>query len=114
MDRGLERYFAGDKPLQRLGDALKAYMKRTGLASQLKHRGIYEVWRKALRSHADHTRVLGVRRGVLQVEVDSAPLLQELEFQRHILLKTLQAEVQEPFVSEIHFRVGSFDSSEEE
>jgi len=113
MDRGLERYLTKGSVTHQLGDALKAYLKRTGLASQIKHRGIYEVWNKVLKGRAEHTRIAGVRRGVLQVEVDSAPLLQELQFERHLLLKVLQAEVEKPFVSSIHLRLGSFDSDEQ-
>lgn len=112
-DRGLERYLTDGPRTRSLRDSLKSFLKRAGLASQMKYRGIYQVWDKALKEQAESTRIVGIKRGVLQVEVDSASLLQDLEFQRHVLVKTLQAEIVNPYISGIHFRLASFDGTDE-
>ena len=113
MDAGLDRYCQEPWRIDSLGSVLKKYLKKSGLNSRLKHPELYTVWQKALGRSGEHTQIVGVRSGKLEVEVDSAALLQELEFQRHLLLKVLQAEVASPFVTAIQFRLGSFGAKEE-
>jgi len=109
---GLHRFLNGETKMRSLGEALKGYVKRSGLASRLKHQELYRVWRQALRERADRTRITSVRSGTLEVEVDSAALVQELEFERRNLEKLLQAEVAQPFIERIYFRLGSFEQEE--
>jgi predicted nucleic acid-binding Zn ribbon protein len=53
-----------------------------------------------------HTRILGYRRGVLGVEVDSAPWLQELSsFRRGEILARLQERLPEVKVHDIKFSI---------
>jgi predicted nucleic acid-binding Zn ribbon protein len=55
------------------------------------------------------TRVLGLRRGVLEVEVRSGVLLQELaQFQKRTLLKSLRQSMPHITVTDLKFRSGSW------
>jgi len=59
--------------------------------------------------HVAHTRVMGLRRGILEVEVNSAPLLHELKsFHLRRLLKALQQQLPSEPPREIRFRAGSW------
>jgi predicted nucleic acid-binding Zn ribbon protein len=59
--------------------------------------------------HAVHTRVMGLRRGVLEVEVDSAALLQEIaHFHKRRLLEALRERLPAEFLKELRFRAGSW------
>ncbi len=59
--------------------------------------------------HAPHTRVLGLRRGVFEVEVDSAVLLQELtHFHKRRLLQALRERLPGQPPRELRFRAGSW------
>jgi predicted nucleic acid-binding Zn ribbon protein len=63
---------------------------------------------------AKHTRVLGVRRGVLEVEVDNAVLLQELaHFQKRPLLEQLRARLPGAKLNDLRFRAGAWKREEE-
>jgi predicted nucleic acid-binding Zn ribbon protein len=58
--------------------------------------------------HATHTRVLGLRRGVFEVEVDSAVLLQELaHFHKRRLLDELRTRLPGHDIKEVRFRAGA-------
>ncbi|MCC6417986.1 MAG: DUF721 domain-containing protein [Gemmataceae bacterium] len=58
---------------------------------------------------ADHTRVCGIRRGVLEVEVDSAVLLQELaHFHKRRLLEQLRRRLAGTTVNDLRFRNGAW------
>lgn len=57
---------------------------------------------------AEHTRVLNLRRGVLEIEVDNAILLQELaHFHRRRLLEQLRRRLSNMTVTDLRFRAGS-------
>ena len=113
MDRW-ESYLSGRRGFHPIGAAIKGFLRSAGLGSRLAHGRIYGVWERALGVRALRTRIVAARRGTLEVEVDSAALLQELEFDRRNLVLLLQAEVSQPFVERIHFRLGSFERKKEE
>jgi predicted nucleic acid-binding Zn ribbon protein len=59
---------------------------------------------------AKQTRVAGLRRGVLEVEVTSAVLLQELaHFHKRRLLEALRARLPGTTLNDLRFRAGVFD-----
>ena len=105
---------SGGAGYTRLSKAIRAFLKQSGLAAQLRHQKVYAVWERMLGDRAEHTRIAGLRRGVLEVEVDSAAMMQELEFERRLLERGLQAEVPKPFVERIHFRLASFDGTDDD
>jgi predicted nucleic acid-binding Zn ribbon protein len=56
---------------------------------------------------ARHTRVGGLRRGILEVEVANAVLLQELaHYHKRRLLKDLRGQLPETTVTDLRFRAG--------
>ncbi len=82
---------AGSGP-RHLSAALSELMALRGVARVGESAELEAVWRAlAGESIAGNTRVLGVKRGVLQVGVSNAPLLSELaSFHRESLLRKLQ------------------------
>jgi predicted nucleic acid-binding Zn ribbon protein len=59
---------------------------------------------------AKHTRVAGLRRGVLEILVDNAVLLQELaHFQKQTLLQQLRARLPGTPLRDLRFRTGTWE-----
>ncbi|MEZ6046244.1 MAG: DUF721 domain-containing protein [Planctomycetaceae bacterium] len=92
----------GPQPLSKvLSDlfALKGYARVQG------NEQLHQYWKKVAGSQlAAQTRVLGIKRGVLQVGVTNAPLLSELAaFRKTQLLKQLQEEASELKVRDLKF-----------
>lgn len=109
-DRGLEAYLSKGAFAHTIGESLNDLMHRMGLASRMKHREIYGVWDGLVgKGRVRHTRIVSVRGGILEIEVDSAPLMHEMEFQKHGFLKAIQAQVKQPFINRIVFRLGTFE-----
>ena len=67
------------------------------------------VWADAVGDeHAPLTRVLGVRRGVFEVEVTNAALMQELaHFHKRRLLQMLQERLPSHKIKDLRFKPGS-------
>lgn len=60
--------------------------------------------------YEEQTRVLGLKRGIFEVEVASAVLVQELtHYHRRRLLQALRAKLPGQTVKELRFKVGTFD-----
>ncbi len=60
--------------------------------------------------HAKLTRVVRLRRGVLEVEVANSAVLQELaSFHKRKLLERLRQSLPEKTVTDLRFRAGSWD-----
>lgn len=109
-DRNFEQFLSGGRSARPVSEAIQEFLNRTGLVSRMKHREIYAVWeRLAGEVRAKHTRVVSMRGGVLEIEVGSAPLMHELEFEKHTFLKALQAEIRKPFIHRIIFRLGRIE-----
>ena len=54
-----------------------------------------------------HTRVLGLKRGIFEVEVDSAVLVQELmHYHKRRILATLREKLPGQIIKELRFKVG--------
>jgi len=67
------------------------------------------IWKEiADQETAVHSRVIGLRRGILQVEVDSAARLQELaSFKKPLLLEALKEALSKRHIRDIRFIHGS-------
>jgi len=72
---------------------------------------IEKAWADAVGPEREpHTRGLGLRRGVLEVEVDSAVLLQELaHFHKRRLLEQLRGRLAGATVNDLRLRAGSWN-----
>lgn len=66
-------------------------------------------WEEAIGKHAAQTRVTGLKRGVLEVEVNSAVLLQELaQFQKRGLLAKMRESLQSTTITDLRFKTGTW------
>lgn len=90
--------------------ALSEFLKASGLAEALANKAIRDTWKETVGSEVcQHTRVAGVRRQVLIIEVDSAPWLNELAgFYKDTLLREVQRRLPREGIRDIQFKAGSF------
>jgi predicted nucleic acid-binding Zn ribbon protein len=67
-------------------------------------------WSEAVGPDYDpHTRVLGLKRGVFEIEADSGVLVQELmHYHKRRLLDELRAKLPGQAIKELRFKVGKF------
>jgi predicted nucleic acid-binding Zn ribbon protein len=75
---------------------------------------IEQAWAEAVgRELEPHTRVLGLRRGILEVEVNNAVLLQELaHFHKRRLLQQLRGRLTPTPVNDLRLRAGTWNQSQ--
>ncbi len=73
------------------------------------NRGLSEKWATiADRDILEHTDVKGIKKGILYVRVDSATWLHYITaFKKEELLKSVQNEYKQKFISDIRFYVGN-------
>jgi predicted nucleic acid-binding Zn ribbon protein len=98
------RKYGGRQPL---GELIRAVLKESGVGKDPTLRKVLRAWHEAVGAEmAVHTRVQGVKKGVVTIEVDSAPLLHELAgYMKHDLLRVLRSKADAP-VTELKFRLG--------
>lgn len=91
-----------------LGKILSRYMRQSGLLRRRAQRQMAGAWCQAVGEEvARHTRIVGFRRNVLEVAVDSAPRLQELaNFEKAAILLRLREVLGPACVRDIRFRPG--------
>ncbi len=91
----------------RIKDIVRQCLKMWGISHTAAARQdrLAAIWQEIVdQETAVHTRVLGLRRGVLQVEVDSAARLQELTcFKKEQLLADLKEALPERHIRDIRF-----------
>jgi predicted nucleic acid-binding Zn ribbon protein len=106
MAKPAQREDGGPHPLS---SVLSRLMTLRGYGRIQGDRQLRELWRRVAGEEiAERTRVIGLRNGVLQVGVSSAPLLSELtSFHRHSLLQALRAEAADIGVRDLKFRLRS-------
>ncbi|MBW3539831.1 MAG: DUF721 domain-containing protein [Planctomycetes bacterium] len=94
---------------QHVSTILSRVVGLRGLARRGSEAQLNELWRRiAGEKLAAGSRVAGIRRGVLQVAVDSAPLLSELAgFHRTSLLSAMRRERPDLELRDIKFRLQS-------
>jgi predicted nucleic acid-binding Zn ribbon protein len=87
-----------------LKSALTAFLKANGLQSAAKHRQLDAAWARIVGPEIlRHTRVLGFRKGTVEIGADSSALMNEIRFHRTALLGDLQREIQRPAITGISF-----------
>ncbi len=93
-----------------LGPLIAAFLEQSGLVRPKVQRQLLDAWCQTVGGDlAGHTRVVAFRRNVLEVEVDSAARLHELNnFRRPDLLAKLTALVANPYIRDIRFKPGAF------
>ncbi len=98
---------------KRIGNVVAQLVQRKGYAQIRAAGDREEAWRTALVEQGDDqwtgaTRVVGLRRGVFEVQVANSLLMQELTFHKETLLERLQDALPEDGVKRIKFTVGQF------
>lgn len=88
-------------------DAVKTWMRASGLSSRVRHGRVYEAWNAAAGMDlARHARPVRFERGELCVEVDSAVHLHELaNFTGENLRALANARLGRPEIKRIAFRL---------
>ena len=92
------------EPQMSLGQALKTFLRTSGLGTLLKHSHIIKTWQQIVGPEiSTHTRLVAFRRGTVEIAVDSSALRNELEFSRQRILTQLQQEIKKPFIARVSF-----------
>jgi predicted nucleic acid-binding Zn ribbon protein len=104
------RYDKPDPGPEPLKEVLARLFTARGWGRRQGRLHLERAWTNSVGSDFDeHTRVLGVKRGVLEIEVDSAVLLQELKgFHKQRLLQSLREKLPKEKIKELRFKIGTF------
>ena len=93
-----------------IGDILAQLMARRGFARVRSGEACEAAWREAAGEFAArYTRVGCIRRGKLEVTVASSTLVQELSFQKRVLLEALARLLPDERIKDLRFRVGPIE-----
>ena len=92
-----------DPPTLKL--ALAKYMKRSGLANQLKMADVFAAWERAVPDEfKPFAHLVGFKKRIATVHVDSSPVLQELsQFHRESIRKAMTKELGGIHVEDVKF-----------
>ncbi|HEX3725371.1 MAG TPA: DUF721 domain-containing protein [Pirellulales bacterium] len=97
---------------QRIGDILTELLARRGYAREQSSERCAQAWREAAGAAvAACSRATQVRRGILEVLVSNSTMVQEIGFQKSVLLKRLAATLPEENIRDLRLRVGPLGSS---
>jgi predicted nucleic acid-binding Zn ribbon protein len=93
-----------------LVELVKRWMKENQVEERTDPESVFSRWRDVVGDEiADHTRVVDARQGELVVEVDSAPLLNELStYYSKEILESLKEHEEFRGIQKLRFRSGSF------
>jgi predicted nucleic acid-binding Zn ribbon protein len=94
-----------------LGEIIARLITARGWGRRQARLHLERAWAAAVGSeHDENTRVLGLRRGVLEVEVNSPILLQELaSFHKRKLLAKLRQSLPNHTLNDVRFKAGTWD-----
>jgi predicted nucleic acid-binding Zn ribbon protein len=97
-----------EKGPELLGEILSRLFTARGWGRRQGRLRLEQAWADAVgKEAAPHTRVSGVRRGIMEIEVDHAVLLQELaHFHKRRLLEQIRRCLPEITLTDLRFRVG--------
>ena len=94
---------------ERLREILSRLFVARGWGRRQGQLHLEQAWAEAIgKEQAKYTRVAGIRRGVLEVEVANSVLLQELaHYRKRTLLEQLRSRLPGTTVTDLRFRVGT-------
>jgi predicted nucleic acid-binding Zn ribbon protein len=99
-----------DKRPELLGEILSRLFTARGWGRRQDRLRLEQAWADAVAAcgfTTEHSRVSGLRRGVLEVVVDNATLLQELaQFHKRPLLEHLRGRLAGATLNDLRFRTG--------
>ena len=104
-----------EKGPERLGEILSRLMTARGWGRRQERVRLEQAWAESVGNPgAKQTRVGGMRRGVLEVIVGNAVLMQELaHFQKRRLLEQLRSRLPGTALIDLRFRAGVVDAGDE-
>jgi len=102
-----------DQGPEAIGEILGRLFTQRGWGRRQARLHVEEKWSEAVGPEkAKHTRVCNLRRGILEIEVNSGILLQELvQFHKRQILQKLRESLAELTITDIRFRAGSWSES---
>ncbi len=94
-----------------LGEILSRLFSARGWGRRQARLHLEKAWEKAVDAKtAQHTRFVGLRRGIVEIEVDSSVLLQELaHYHKRKLLEKLRGLLAGTTVNDLRFRAGKWN-----
>src|SRR5687767_7312440 len=94
---------------ERVGDILGRLFTARGWGRRQARLHLEKAWADAATEHAPNTRVVNLRRGVMEIEVNNAVLLQELaHFHKRKLLERLRSSLHGTPLTDLRFRAGTW------
>lgn len=99
-----------DLGIEPLGEVLARMIAARGWGRRQARLHLERAWAAAIGPDQEsHTRVLGLRRGVLEVEVNTPVLLQELaSYHKRKLLAKLREQLPNHTVTDLRFKAGTW------
>lgn len=88
-----------------IGDLIRKYLRHEGLETPLNEKRLIDAWSEILGpSITSYTRNIYIRNQILYVQLNSAPLRQELMMGREKLVRSLNKHVGATVITNIIFR----------
>ena len=102
------RFFKPEKGPEKIGDILGRLFVAKGWGRKQERLKLEKSWAEAAgEEYAAHTRVLVLKKGVLEVSVDSSVLLQELsQYQKRPILAKLRKLLPALVLTDLRFKYG--------
>jgi hypothetical protein len=103
-----------ENPVTPIKSALSEFLKANKLWGAPKHPLLESAWNRIVGPEfVRHTRVLGFRKGTVEIGVESSALMNEIRFHRAALLADLQREIPRPAITRISFSLIPTQESDE-
>lgn len=102
-----KKYRRFERSPQKAADVLSRLISRRGFTQDHFNDELQSAWIKvAGKTFANKTQATVIKRGTLEVLVESSPAMQQLAFSKTKLLKQLQTELPDARIKAIRFKVG--------
>jgi predicted nucleic acid-binding Zn ribbon protein len=101
------RYRRREPQVLSAGDLLSRLIAQRGFTQERFQQDLQDAWQRAIGpALAGKTQATLIRRGALEVLVESSPAMQQLAFLKNDLLKKIQTALPEAQIRSIRFKVG--------
>ena len=90
-----------------MAEVIPQLMARRGYARLLSHDDFSAVWLQISGVLGQHSRPGRLRRGILEIVVGNSAVLQELNFQKRPLLKSIQQNLPDYKITDLRFKIGN-------
>ena len=98
--------------VEKIDKVLKRTFENLGMKRRLREGKVLGAWDKLVGEQiAKHAQPLGIKRKKLFVQVDNSNWIYQLTLHHKIeILNKLNQEAEEPFIRDIHFKLGKIDT----